>query len=119
MTTVAEKLYAHAEAGGVALRFEDDEWSYADLAVAAAARAALVRGRPHVGVLLDNVPEFAFWLAAAAVGRSVVVGVNPTGGAPSSNGTSAPLTASGWSPTGSTPGCSKGWTSAWRPNASW
>ena len=78
MTTVAEKLYAHAEAGGVALRFEDDEWSYADLAMAAAARAALVGGRPHVGVLLDNVPEFAFWLAAAAVGRSVVVGVNPT-----------------------------------------
>jgi fatty-acyl-CoA synthase len=78
MPTAAEMIATHADGGGVAVRFEDDQWSYADLAAAAAARAALLEGRPHVGVLLDNVPEFAFWLAAAAVSRSVVVGINPT-----------------------------------------
>jgi fatty-acyl-CoA synthase len=35
-------------------------------------------GPPHVGVLLENVPEFSFWLAAAALGRFVVVGLNAT-----------------------------------------
>jgi fatty-acyl-CoA synthase len=84
MPTAAEMIHAHAEAGGVAVRFEDQRWTYPQLAAAAAARATLLaarprgEGRPHVGVLLDNVPEFLFWLAAAAVGRSVIVGVNPT-----------------------------------------
>jgi len=78
MPTAAELIRAHAAGGGVAVRFEDEEWSYAQVAAAAAARAALLEGRPHVGVLLDNVPEFLFWLAAAAVSRSVIVGVNPT-----------------------------------------
>jgi fatty-acyl-CoA synthase len=31
-----------------------------------------------VGVLLENVPEFSFWLAAAALGRFVLVGLNAT-----------------------------------------
>jgi fatty-acyl-CoA synthase len=31
-----------------------------------------------VGVLLENVPEYSFWLAAAALGRFVLVGLNPT-----------------------------------------
>jgi fatty-acyl-CoA synthase len=71
-------IHTHAEGDGVALRFEDDEWSWPALAAAAATRAALLEGRPHVGMLLDNVPEFLFWLAAAAVTRSVIVGINPT-----------------------------------------
>jgi fatty-acyl-CoA synthase len=29
-------------------------------------------------VLLENVPEYSFWLAAAALGRFVIVGLNPT-----------------------------------------
>ena len=32
----------------------------------------------HVAVLLDNVPEFVFWLEAAALVGAVVVGANPT-----------------------------------------
>ncbi len=32
----------------------------------------------HVGVLLDNVPEFVFLLGGAALSGAVVVGVNPT-----------------------------------------
>ena len=33
---------------------------------------------PHIGVLLDNTPEYLFWLGAAAISRSVVVGINAT-----------------------------------------
>ncbi len=33
---------------------------------------------PHVGVLLENVPEFVFLLGGAALGGQVVVGLNPT-----------------------------------------
>ena len=37
------------------------------------------QGRPpHIGVLLDNTPEYVFWLGAAALTRSVVVGINAT-----------------------------------------
>ena len=35
-------------------------------------------GQPHIGVLLDNTPEYLFWLGAAAVSRSVIVGINAT-----------------------------------------
>ena len=32
----------------------------------------------HVGVLLDNVPEFFFTLCGAALAGATVVGINPT-----------------------------------------
>jgi fatty-acyl-CoA synthase len=33
---------------------------------------------PHIAVLLDNTPEYLFWLGAAAISRAVVVGINAT-----------------------------------------
>ncbi|GAA1231045.1 AMP-binding protein [Streptomyces aureus] len=54
------------------------------MAAGAAARAALLadllpRGAdPHLGVLLDNTPEFPLWLSAAALAGAAVAGVNPT-----------------------------------------
>ena len=33
---------------------------------------------PHIGVLLDNTAEYLFWLGAAALTRSVIVGINAT-----------------------------------------
>lgn len=66
------------------LLFEDRSWSWAEHTREAAARAGWYarhrppHGPPHVGVLLENVPEFSFWLAAAALGRFVVVGLNST-----------------------------------------
>ena len=44
-------------------------------------RCSTERRRPgpfHVGVLLENTPEYVFLLAAAALSGAVVVGVNPT-----------------------------------------
>lgn len=83
MATIADLIAQRADDPSAALLFEDAAWSYAELAREAAARASLLSAGPgegprHVGVLLDNVPEFVFWLAAAALSRSVVVGINST-----------------------------------------
>jgi fatty-acyl-CoA synthase len=75
---------ARAEDPRPGLFFEDRSWSWAEHTAEASARAAWYAerraddGPRHVGVLLENVPEFSFWLAAAALGRFVLVGLNAT-----------------------------------------
>lgn len=82
--TVAEVLRARAEDDGVALLVGDQRWTYRELLVEASRRAALFEEirdpdrPPHIGVLLENVPDYLFWLAAAALSGAVVVGVNST-----------------------------------------
>ncbi|MCX4700481.1 AMP-binding protein [Streptomyces sp. NBC_01373] len=53
-----------------------------EVAAGAAARAALLADllppEAHIGVLLDNTPEYPLWLSAAALARVAVAGVNPT-----------------------------------------
>ncbi len=65
------------------LRFEDASWSYAEFVQACAERAALARalcegGPLHVGLLLDNVPDFLMWTGAMALAGGTMVGINPT-----------------------------------------
>ncbi|MFE1285441.1 AMP-binding protein [Streptomyces sp. NPDC058751] len=66
------------------LWFEGRAVSHHQVAAGAAARAALLaevmpRGaEPHVGVLLDNTPEYPLWLGAAALAGAAVAGINPT-----------------------------------------
>src|SRR5262245_9345732 len=68
VTTIADWIRERASEDATALLFEEERWSWRELAAEAAARAALLRDAapdpPHVGVLLENVPEFVFWLAA-------------------------------------------------------
>ena len=76
-------LVARAQDDRTAIRFENESWTYAEAIKASAERAAFMLaerkdGPLHVGVLLENVPEFWFWLAAAALSGGVVVGLNPT-----------------------------------------
>ena len=84
MTTVAQLLLARSDDQRTAIRFEDDVWTWAETVVVARARAAAMSAMcdptrpPHVGVLLENVPEFVFWIGAAALARATVVGINPT-----------------------------------------
>jgi fatty-acyl-CoA synthase len=85
MTTIAELVLRRAEEHGTrpALLFEDETWTWAEYAQACADRASALVGlrQPgpfHVGVLLDNVPEFPMWLGAAALSGATVVGINPT-----------------------------------------
>ncbi len=66
------------------LKFGDSSWSWAEHLELSARWAAWMSARRdpdrpfHVGVLLDNVPEFSFLLAGAALCGAVVVGINPT-----------------------------------------
>jgi len=83
VTTVAELFLARADDDHPGLRFEDREWSWRQVVSACAARARLLSGlrRPgpfHVGVLLENVPEYLFLLGGAALAGATVVGINPT-----------------------------------------
>jgi fatty-acyl-CoA synthase len=82
LTTVSALVKARAEDDRPGLVFEGRTWTWAEHTAEAAARAAYyetVRAPvPHVGVLLENVPEYSFWLAAAALGRFVLVGLNAT-----------------------------------------
>ncbi|MCH2170118.1 AMP-binding protein [Myxococcota bacterium] len=66
-----------------AILFEDQSYSYAQYVDASLVRSAFLldqrrEGPLHVGVLLDNVPEFPMWLGAAALAGATVVGINPT-----------------------------------------
>ncbi len=91
--TVAELFANRSQDPHPGLRTDDGCWSWADVVAESAARAALLaamaddralppdRNRPvghHLGVLLDNVPEYVFLLGGAALAGAVVVGINPT-----------------------------------------
>jgi fatty-acyl-CoA synthase len=83
MSSFADHVRARADDDRPAVLFDDQRWTYREWAAEVAARASLWRsmqleGPPHVGVLLENVPDFTMWLGAAAVTGSTVVGINPT-----------------------------------------
>lgn len=83
--TVAELLLARAEDTKDGLLFEDSRWSWQEHVIESAVRASWLdaelphNGQPrHVGLLLDNGPEFSFLLGAAALSDAVIVGLNLT-----------------------------------------
>jgi fatty-acyl-CoA synthase len=82
--TIADLFRRHMGTDGVALRFEESSWTHRDVLDAVATRAAFLlehkrSGEPfHIGVLLDNTPEFWFALGACAVSGATLVGINPT-----------------------------------------
>jgi fatty-acyl-CoA synthase len=84
MTTVDALVRARAADPHVGLRFEDQSWTWAEVVAEAATRAAYFRAVAptdapfHIGVLLDNIPEFWFTLCGAALAGATVVGINPT-----------------------------------------
>ncbi len=83
MDTIAAKLLARTGDARPGLVVGEASWTWNEVVEASRARAAwLVAHRGpgpfHVAVLLDNVPEFAFWLGAAALTGAVTVGANPT-----------------------------------------
>jgi len=84
VTTLRDLLLARADDDAPALLAGDRRWSWREYVAAAAGRSGALAGMldparpPHVGVLLDNTPEMALQLAAAALGTHVVVGLNTT-----------------------------------------
>jgi fatty-acyl-CoA synthase len=81
--TVAALLGQRPSGDGAALLAGDRSWTWAEHMTEVNQRARWMSrqagiGRCHVGVLLDNVPEFSFLLAGAALSGQVIVGLNPT-----------------------------------------
>jgi fatty-acyl-CoA synthase len=81
--TIAEAVLRRADDASSGLIAGDLRLTHAEVVGQAAQRAAWLQaqrspGPFHVAVLLDNVPEFVFWLEAAALAGAVVVGANPT-----------------------------------------
>lgn len=76
--TFAEMLLARADDGHTGLRFEAESHTWAEVVAASRARARVLRHGRHVGVLLENVPEYVFWIGAAALSGATLVGINPT-----------------------------------------
>jgi fatty-acyl-CoA synthase len=84
MTTVAEILRSRADSDAPALLVGAGQWSYRELIEEANRRAALFgelrdpNRSPNIAVLLENVPDFLFWIAGAALCGATVSGINST-----------------------------------------
>src|SRR5690625_1163527 len=84
MTTYADLILSREGDEKVGLRFGDESWTWAEVIDEARIRAAAIEARlpkpddrqRHVGVLLDNVPDFVFWLLAGGLSGSTIVGLN-------------------------------------------
>ncbi|AXY53958.1 AMP-binding protein [Rhodococcus ruber] len=84
--TIAEMLLDRVGDDRLGLRTREQDWTWDAVVRESAARGALARslrgdGPFHIGILLDNVPDFLFWLGGAALVGATVVGINPTRGA--------------------------------------
>ncbi|OHU98524.1 AMP-binding protein [Mycobacterium talmoniae] len=85
-TDIATMLLDRLGDAHLGLRTRDRDWTWDEVVRESAARGALASalrrdGPIHIGVLLDNVPDFVFWLGGAALAGATVVGINPTRGA--------------------------------------
>jgi len=84
LATAAELFWSHQKSESKGLHFEDGEVTYRQWLDEARRRAALFDELrdpdkpPHIGVLLDNTPDYLYWLGAAAISGAVIVGVNST-----------------------------------------
>lgn len=82
--TFTEVLLRRAEDDHPGLLFEERSWSWREVIVECVARAhvlcGLRRGEAplHVGVLLENVPEYLFLIGGAAFAGATLVGLNST-----------------------------------------
>ena len=82
--TVRALLLARAYDDHAGLLAGERTWSWREVVHESVVRSSVLTsilsgGRPaHVGVLLDNTPEFVLLLGAAAIGGQVVVGLNTT-----------------------------------------
>ena len=81
--TFAQMVAARASDVRCGLSFGDASWSWRQAVAEARRRAGLASrlrrdGPWHIGVLLENTPEFLFWLLGAASAGAAIVGLNPT-----------------------------------------
>lgn len=90
METYAQIVRLRAEDDKVGLCFDDRSWTWREVVQEAADRSAAVAAlvsapedrQIHIGVLLENVPDFVFWLSAGSLAGAVVVGINASRSGP-------------------------------------
>ncbi len=80
-TTAAQLIRLRSEDDSTGLIFEEQHWTWREVVAEAEIRAELLlslrqEGPFHVGVLIENTPEYLFLLAGAALSGAVIVGVN-------------------------------------------
>jgi len=84
MSAAADLLRQRAEDDGIGLVIGGQSWTYRAFVEESCRRAALFEDArdasrpPHIGVLLENAPDYLFWLGAAALSGAVLVGINST-----------------------------------------
>ncbi|MGH3523556.1 MAG: AMP-binding protein, partial [Mycobacterium sp.] len=83
---IATMLLDRLDDEHLGLRTRERDWTWDEVVGESAARGALAQslrrdGPFHIGVLLDNVPDFVLWLGGAALAGATIVGINPTRGA--------------------------------------
>ena len=84
MTTVASLIRARKGDQHAGYIFEGRTYTWDEVVSESAIRASILNdlladGRPpHVGILLENTPEYLFWIGGAALVGACVVGINPT-----------------------------------------
>jgi putative transposase len=81
--TIAVLILAWADDQHPGILFEGGTWTWAGVVSEARRRAAMlqaarIEGPFHIGVLLENVPEYLFLLAGAGLAGATIVGINPT-----------------------------------------
>lgn len=81
--TLASLLRARVGDDRAGYRFESQTWTWDDVAHESARRGAMlsslrVPGPFHIGVLLENVPEYLFLAGGAGFAGATIVGINPT-----------------------------------------
>lgn len=81
--TIAEMLLDRLGDTHPGVRTRERNWTWDETVRESAARGALatslrIDGPFHIGVLLENTPEFLFWLGGAALTGAVIAGINPT-----------------------------------------
>lgn len=84
-TDIATMLLDRLGDERLGLRTRTRNWTWDEVVRESAARGALARelrtdGPFHIGVLLQNVPDYVLWLGGAALVGATIVGINPTRG---------------------------------------
>ncbi len=84
MSTVASLLRARVGDTHPGYIFEGCTYSWDEVVSESAVRASVLAELlsddrpPHVGILLENTPEYLFWIGGAALIGACIVGINPT-----------------------------------------
>ncbi len=83
LSTGADAVLTRADDPNRGLQFEGRTWTWSEVVAEMVRWGAWLRsltgdGPPHVGVLLDNVPEYLFALGGTLLSGSVLIGLNST-----------------------------------------